>query len=229
MISASRPRRASPARARTTASRSPAADPAHPGVDVAADRHDLQPQVERAQLGDPPGRAGAHRRARGQLAQGQSVAGDERVARVLPLRHGGEDESGGRRGGQVLVAVDGEVDGPLDEGRADRRHEDAGATELRDGRCRAVALGAEGDEFHLAPVAAVIASATACDWVRASALRGCRAGAAVTTSSRALGVDGDRLAERGGVVVDVGVDAQAEQSAQRAGVVGGRPGARPVP
>ena len=53
---------------------------------------DLQAEAERAQLRGAPGRAGADPGAGGQLAQGQAVAGDEHVARVLPRRDGGEHE-----------------------------------------------------------------------------------------------------------------------------------------
>ena len=46
----------------------------------------------------------------GQLAEGQPVAGDQRVARVLAQRHRGEHEALGLGGRQVLERVHGEVD-----------------------------------------------------------------------------------------------------------------------
>ncbi len=89
LVGAAQPAR--PARASTTASSSPAEHLAQPGVHVAADRHDLEAEAERAQLGDPARRAGADAGAGRQLGQGQAVPGDQRVARVLARRHGGDD------------------------------------------------------------------------------------------------------------------------------------------
>ena len=50
------------------------------------------------ELGGAAGRAGADPAAGGQLAEGQAVAGDHRVARVLALGHGGQRDAVGRLG-----------------------------------------------------------------------------------------------------------------------------------
>ena len=59
------------------------ADLADPGVDVATNADHVQTEAEGVQLGDPARRAGADRAADGQLAEGEAVAGDDDVARVL--------------------------------------------------------------------------------------------------------------------------------------------------
>ncbi len=57
--SSSRPRRASPARASTTASTAPSRARADPGVDVAPDVLELEPETERGELGHPARGPGA--------------------------------------------------------------------------------------------------------------------------------------------------------------------------
>ena len=87
-----RPSRRSPARASTTASSWPSATLPQPGVDVAAEAGDDQAEAEGVELGGAARRAGADAGAGRQLAEGEAVAGDERVARVLAGGHGGERE-----------------------------------------------------------------------------------------------------------------------------------------
>ena len=108
------------------------------------------------ELGDPPRRAGADHRAGGQFAEHHPVAGDERVARVLARRHGGQRHPRHRGGREVLVGVHGDVDLVGEQRVAQRGDEDADAG-LRD-RCArrlaAVAVGGDRDDLDLAPAAA---------------------------------------------------------------------------
>jgi hypothetical protein len=105
----------------------PRGDLADAGVDVAPDRHDAQTQAERLELGDPPRRAGTDRRSCRQLAEHPAVAGDQRVARVLPRRDRGDHEPRVRCRGEVLVGVHGDVDLVRDERVAQLRDEHADA------------------------------------------------------------------------------------------------------
>ena len=89
------------------------------------------------------GRAGADAGAGGQLAEGEPVAGDDHVARVLARRYGGQRDAVGRRGGQVLERVHGEVDLAAQQRLAQRADEDAGAADLGQRRGGDVALGAD--------------------------------------------------------------------------------------
>ena len=93
-----------------------------------------------------PRRAGADRRTRGQLAEHPAVAGDQRVARVLPRRDRGDHEPRVRRRREVLVGVHGEVDLVGHERVAQLRDEHADA-ERGDRGGRAVAGGADGDQL----------------------------------------------------------------------------------
>ena len=125
-------------------------DGAQAGVDVAAQAGDHQAEAERLELRAPAGRPGADGGAGGQLAEGEPVAGDERVARVLAGGHGGDGRRGIRGGGQVLERVHGEVDPAVGEGGAQRGDEHAGAAELGErGGAVEVALGAHLDELDL--------------------------------------------------------------------------------
>ncbi len=121
-------------------------DLADPGVHVAADRDDLQAEPERVELGPAPRRAGADPGSGGQLAEHLAVAGDQRVARVLPGRHRGQAQPRVRRGGQVLVGVHGHVDLAAHQRLAQRRDEHADA-ELGDRGGRQVAGGADLDQL----------------------------------------------------------------------------------
>ena len=68
-------------------------DLADPGVDVAADVDDLEAKAERGELGSPARRPGADAAADGQLAEGEAVAGDDDVARVLAEGYGGQRDA----------------------------------------------------------------------------------------------------------------------------------------
>ena len=72
------------------------ADLADPGVHIAADVDDLQTEAEGVQLGGAAGRAGADAAADRQLAEGEPVAGDDDVARVLAEGYGGQRDAVGR-------------------------------------------------------------------------------------------------------------------------------------
>ena len=110
MTSSSRPIRASPARARSTASYSPEWTFADPGVDVATNADHVQTEAEGEQLRDPPRRARADPAAGRKLAQGEPVAGHDHVARVLARGHGGERDPVGGGGREVLERVHRDVD-----------------------------------------------------------------------------------------------------------------------
>ncbi len=101
------------------------ADLADAGVDVAADADHLEAEAEGVQLGDPARRAGADPAADRQLAEGEAVAGDDDVARVLAQRHRGQRDAVGGSGGEVLEGVHGDVDPAVEQGLAQRAHEDA--------------------------------------------------------------------------------------------------------
>ena len=106
-------------------------DLADPGVHIAADVGDLQTEAEGVQLGGSTRRAGADPAACGELAEGQPVAGDDHVARVLAERYGGERDAGGRLGRQVLQRVHRDVDAVVQQRLAEGADEDSGAAELR--------------------------------------------------------------------------------------------------
>ena len=55
----------------------------------------------------------------GEAVRGAAGAEDEGVARVLPLEGAGEADAVGEFGFQVLEAVDGEVDAPVEQGLVD--------------------------------------------------------------------------------------------------------------
>ena len=86
VASSRRPMRASPARASTTASYSPARTLPIRVSTLPRMSDDLQTEAEGVQLGGPARRAGADRAADRQLAEGEPVAGDDGVARVLARR-----------------------------------------------------------------------------------------------------------------------------------------------
>jgi hypothetical protein len=89
---------------------------------------------------------------------GEPVAGDQRVARVLPGREGGDGGPGLRERGQVLGAVDGDVNGALRQCPADRRPEHA--------RCRRAVSGPISDDAEQAEALELLRSSAA--WERAA-------------------------------------------------------------
>ncbi len=108
-------------------------DLADPGVDVATDADHVQTEAERVQLGGTSRRAGADPAPDRQLAQGEPVAGDDDVARVLADRDRGERDPVGGRSRQVLERVDDDVDATVEQRVAQRADEDAGAAEPASG------------------------------------------------------------------------------------------------
>ena len=110
VTSSSRPSRARPARASTTASTSPER--------TLPIRVSTLPRIGRHSRPRPSARSWAARRgepvptraAGGQLAQGEAVAGDQHVARVLAPGTAASDEARLGGGRQVLERVHGEVD-----------------------------------------------------------------------------------------------------------------------
>ena len=126
------------------------ADGPQPGVDVAAQAGDDQAEAEGLELGTAAGRPGADGGARRELAEGESVAGDERVARVLAGGHGGDGRGVVGGGREVLERVHREVDPALGQRRAQGGDEDPGAPELgQRGGAVEVALGAHLDQLDL--------------------------------------------------------------------------------
>ena len=107
------------------------ADLADPGVDVATDARHVQTEAEGVQLRDPARRAGADPAAGRELAEGEPVAGDDDVARVLARRYGGERDPVGGGGRQVLERVHGDVDLAAQQRVAQGADEDAGAGRRR--------------------------------------------------------------------------------------------------
>ena len=124
-------------------------DQPQPGVDVAADRLDPQAEAERGELRGAARGAGADDRAGGQLAEGEAVAGDERVAGVLAHRDRGDDQAGLGRDRQVLERVHREVDLAALQGVPDGGGEDAGAADGGQRRGRGVTEGGDLDQLDL--------------------------------------------------------------------------------
>ena len=81
------------------------------------------PGVE--QLRPAPERAGADRRPVGQGVEGPVARGDQGVGHVLAGRDGPQDQAVGPLGRQVLQAVDGDLDEPLEQGPLDLLGEQA--------------------------------------------------------------------------------------------------------
>ena len=98
---------------------------------------------------DPARRTGAHPGAPAQLSQDPPVR-DERVARVLPARDGGDPQVGRLGGGKVLERVHGDVDVARGQRVAQRRHEHPDP-ELGHRRGRAVTAGRDGDDLARVP------------------------------------------------------------------------------
>ena len=145
-------------------------DLAQPGVHVAADADELDPQAQGLELGDPARGAGAHARARGQLTEGEPVTGDDDVTGVLTHGNRSERDPLRRGGGEVLEGVHRHVDVPLSS--ASRRALTktpvppmvARGAVLRSPSVRMVTSSVTR------PVAALSWSATSWLWVRASVL-----------------------------------------------------------
>ena len=103
------------------------------------------------QLRGPARRAGADPGPGGQLAQGEPVAGDHDVARVLARGYGGQRDAVRGSRGQVLEGVHGDVDVAAQQRVAQGADEDAGATRSSGvPAAGAVALGRHLDELGLA-------------------------------------------------------------------------------
>ena len=102
------------------------------------------------QLGGPPRGAGADPRAGRQLTEGEPVAGDDRVARVLAGRDGGERDLVVRGGREVLERVHRHVDLAAEQRVAQGADEDADPAEGGQRRGRDVAVGGHLDQHHLA-------------------------------------------------------------------------------
>lgn len=124
-------------------------DARQPGSDVAPDVDEGQVRPQRAELGDPPRRAGAHRRPRGQVGQRQAVAGAEGVAGVGAGGNRGDRQSGDGRRREVLQRVHGQVAAAVEDGGAQFRREDAEGAEARQGAALDVAAGADAHQFDL--------------------------------------------------------------------------------
>ena len=161
----------------------PVAHLAQPGVDVAADLDDLEPETERVQLRGAPRRAGADHAADRELPEGQAVASDHDVARVLARRHGRQGEARGGRGGQVLQRVHREVDPAVEERLAQGADEHAQTAETGQRRRAGVALGGDVDELD---VATGLRADESGDLLALGAGQGRGAGAEAQASSRRL-------------------------------------------
>ena len=210
MTSSRRPRRARPARARTTASTSPSRTlrirvstlPRMPATS--------RPRPSASSWRDPARGAGAEAAADRQLAEGEAVAGDEGVARVLAQRDGGQRDAVGGRRRQVLERVDGEVD--LAGSRASRSALTktpvppmvASGAALRS---PSVVISTSSTSW---PRRSRIRSATRPDWVVASA--------EARVPRRSVGGGASLLALRARVIGVDGLGVEAEQLGQRGGV-----------
>ena len=80
-----------------------------PGVEIAPQGNKAKIAAQAAQLGLAPHAAGPYARAGGKVNKPLAVVGNQSVARVFTLGHGGYDEAGGLVGGQVLHAVHGRI------------------------------------------------------------------------------------------------------------------------
>ena len=121
--------------------------PPQPGVDVAAQVDDVEAEPEGEQLSGPPRRAGAHGRPCGQLTEGQPVAGDHHVARVLTDGDGGEGDAVGGIGRQVLERVHGHVHVAGQQRLAYGGHEHPGAADGGERGVVDVAAGGHVDQL----------------------------------------------------------------------------------
>ena len=124
----------------------PAIELGEPRVDVPVQRVERQVRTSRAQERDPAWAVGADASTRGQRVQACAAhATHQRIARILSLRVGGDDELGMLVGRDVLGAVDRDIDLPADERVDDARDERAFAPGGVGGAV--VAVGADDDEL----------------------------------------------------------------------------------
>ena len=89
---------------------------AQAGVDVAAQRMNVEIGADGLELRLAAQAGGADARALGQFLKARIVARAEGVARVLPFGDGGDFESRGKFGGQVFQRMHGEIDASGGEG-----------------------------------------------------------------------------------------------------------------
>ncbi len=101
-----------------------------PGIDVAADVLDIEVGADAAKLGDAAEGTGADRCPELDVAQ---LAADDGVAGVGALRHGGEGEAFGELGREILQAVHGEIDAPVEESLFDLAGKEAFAGDFMQG------------------------------------------------------------------------------------------------
>src|SRR5690606_14708286 len=93
--------------------------PLQPGVDVAAQHFDVQVGTQGQRLRLTTQGGGAEAGALQQVGEGGVMVADEGVAGVFALRHGGDGQTGGLFGGDVLHRVDGDVDAAVQQGFLD--------------------------------------------------------------------------------------------------------------
>ncbi len=121
---------------------------AQPRVDVAPDGDDLEVGAKIAQLGLPAQRTRAHPGALWQCFQRRERAlGDQGVAGILATRNRPQREPLGKLGGEILQAVHGQIDGPVEESLLDLFNEQAlvvGRQSRQRGRRQLVARRADG-------------------------------------------------------------------------------------
>ena len=89
---------------------------AQAGVDVAAQRMNVEVGADGFELRLAAQAGGADARALGQFLKARIVTRAEGVARVLPFSDGGDFESWRKFGGQIFQRVDGEIDASGGEG-----------------------------------------------------------------------------------------------------------------
>ena len=100
------------------------------GIDVAANGLNIEIGPDAAELRYAPQRTGADLCAEFDIAQ---FAADDGVARIGPLRKGGDGEAFGQLGGQIFQAVDGKIDAFVEQGFLDLAGEEAFAAGSRGG------------------------------------------------------------------------------------------------
>jgi hypothetical protein len=126
----------------------PVADFAEAGVDVAANVGEEEVGTEGGELDAAAQAGGADAGAGREVGEAAAVAGDEDVARVFaPRDDGGQAQTGGGFGGEIFVAVDGEVDAAIEECGLEFAGEKA---DLAGGGERGVgfAVAGGGDDFQ---------------------------------------------------------------------------------
>jgi hypothetical protein len=95
--------------------------------------------------------AGAHDRAGRQLVEAGVLVGDEGVARVFALEHGGQRKAFRQLHRHVLERMDRQVGAPLEHGRFELLDEQALAADLGQGAVEdLVATGCHSENFDAA-------------------------------------------------------------------------------